>query len=798
MEMSRRYLHIKLLLLLIVGSFVSNGQLTITIAGTSGEPVVAAHVLTELGSYITDMDGQVTIETCGADLRLKISHIGYSKLDTTLTASTIRAARAITLTMMPLMLRTVEVDAADTTFKSVDRFTIYAAKKIDIIAPTEIVCNSTTGSARQLFRSVPGLNIWENGDGGLQLSIGGRGMNPNRSSNFNTRQNGYDISADPLGYPESYYTPSMQALSEIQIMRGAASLQFGPQFGGMINFRLLEPSETQTWSIKSEQGISSFGLQSSFNAIGFRKNGWETLFYYHHRRGDGWRENSSFRSNQGHVNIGKRFKSDFIKFEYTYSNSLAQQPGGLTDVQFNRTPSLALRQRNWFEVDWHLFSATYEHLFNQRTKWQVQPYMLIASRSALGILDKITRADTGGERDLIQGTFNNVGIESRLSIAYDVFGSISNFIGGVRVFRGHTTAFQGLGSSGSDADFSRGSGISNNSDFDFHNHNYSFFGENIIRHRGWTFTPGLRYEFIGTQSEGRYSRVAFDGAGNLLPTYPRNYTDGDQRNRRVFLYGLGIQKELRGAEWYASATKNYRAINFSDIRIINPNQLVDSAIHDEKGFTLETGVRKKLGKFVGFDLNLFQVEYNDKIGNISDTATLNPTLGAQTVQIRKNISSARIQGLELTASANLYFWKSTLQLFSNVSLLKAKYAGEDSPQTDGNYVEYAPRATLRGGFTFEHRWIAVTWMSNYVSDQFSDASNSPFGSDPFAVVGAIPAFNVHDLAIQLTYKKFRLTAGVDNVTDMRYFTRRASGYPGPGIIPADPRTMHIAIAFIQW
>ena len=28
---------------------------------------------------------------------------------------------------------------------------------------------------------------------GLQLNIGGRGLDPNRTSNFNTRQNGYDI-----------------------------------------------------------------------------------------------------------------------------------------------------------------------------------------------------------------------------------------------------------------------------------------------------------------------------------------------------------------------------------------------------------------------------------------------------------------------------------------------------------------------------------------------------------------------------------------------------------------------------
>jgi Fe(3+) dicitrate transport protein len=58
-------------------------------------------------------------------------------------------------------------------------------------------------NARQIFAQVVGLTINES-YGGLQLSIGGRGLDPNRTSNFNTRQNGF-ISADVLGYPESYY-----------------------------------------------------------------------------------------------------------------------------------------------------------------------------------------------------------------------------------------------------------------------------------------------------------------------------------------------------------------------------------------------------------------------------------------------------------------------------------------------------------------------------------------------------------------------------------------------------------------
>jgi Fe(3+) dicitrate transport protein len=61
-----------------------------------------------------------------------------------------------------------------------------------------------------------GLTINESSDGGLQLSIGWW-IRLTWTSNFNTRQNGYDISADVLGYPESYYATPTEALEEIKL-----------------------------------------------------------------------------------------------------------------------------------------------------------------------------------------------------------------------------------------------------------------------------------------------------------------------------------------------------------------------------------------------------------------------------------------------------------------------------------------------------------------------------------------------------------------------------------------------------
>ena len=146
--------------------------------------------------------------------------------------------------------------------------TIYAGKKNEIISLARLPVNTATNNSRQIYAQVPGINIIENDEAGVQLGIATRGLNPNRTTAFNSRQNGYDISADPIGYPETYYTPPSDGLASIEIIRGAASLQYGTQFGGLLNFHFKEgPTNKQLEFLSRETG-GSYGFFSAFNSIG--------------------------------------------------------------------------------------------------------------------------------------------------------------------------------------------------------------------------------------------------------------------------------------------------------------------------------------------------------------------------------------------------------------------------------------------------------------------------------------------------------------------------------------------------
>ena len=151
---------------------------------------------------------------------------------------------------------------------------INAGKKNSLVVLDRVNNVVVNNSMRQILAKVPGIQIWESDGSGIQIGIANRGLSPNRSWEFNIRQNGADISADPYGYPEAYYNPQMQAVQRIQIIRGAGALQYGPQFGGMINYVMKDGSNfRKPLQLELNQTAGSFGLLNSFVGVGGKSTG---------------------------------------------------------------------------------------------------------------------------------------------------------------------------------------------------------------------------------------------------------------------------------------------------------------------------------------------------------------------------------------------------------------------------------------------------------------------------------------------------------------------------------------------
>jgi Fe(3+) dicitrate transport protein len=109
------------------------------------------------------------------------------------------------------------------------------------------------------------LNIVESETGGFVANgIGVRGLNPVQSLELNIRQNGYNVAADVYGYNETYYLPPMEAVDHIEIIKGASSLQYGSQMGGMVNYVLKGGSTNKPFTYNTMQ---TAGVQVCSTAI---------------------------------------------------------------------------------------------------------------------------------------------------------------------------------------------------------------------------------------------------------------------------------------------------------------------------------------------------------------------------------------------------------------------------------------------------------------------------------------------------------------------------------------------------
>lgn len=665
--------------------------------------------------------------------------------------------------------------------KPVQGMTLTAGKKNEIIPVASLDANLTANTARQVFANIPGLMIWENDGSGLQVNVATRGLSPNRSWEFNVRQNGYDISSDVFGYPEAYFQPTFEALERIELIRGAAGLQFGPQFGGLLNYVLKGPSQKRI-AYEGNQTGGSYGLLGSYNRVSGTIGKWTYNSYVQYRQADGWRQNSAYSTYNAFGQVGYQL-TDRIKLtaEITQSNYWARQAGGLTDAMYLADPRQSNRPRNWFNVPWTVPAITLDWQLAENTKLQLKSSAVFGQRNSVGNIRTINFQDTSTQaRTLQQDVYRNYSNELRVLHQYRLLGQLrSTLATGLR--HNHVITSRrngGTGTTGSDFDMSQVKPYS--TDLLFKTWNTAAFAENQFALTSrWTLTPGVRFESIGNSGVGR-TALTTAGAFNQ----PR-------RDRSFVLFGLSTEyKMATNVTFYASYTQNYRPVLYSDLtQNAANNAIIDPNLKDAKGAIAEVGIRGSLREFLDFDVSAFRVDYSNRVGTYTQPVT--------NLLVRTNIGNSVSQGIEtwfeLRYPPAIEAFRTRGQIFlsNSLSLIDARYTRWDVPtgvaSINGRWVENAPGVTLRTSLGYRMAKGGVTVTRSQVSKIYTDANNTTASAN--GNTGVVPGYQVWDLSASYQLSEiFGLRFSVNNLTDARYFTRRSAGYPGPGLLPADARS----------
>ena len=666
---------------------------------------------------------------------------------------------------------------------------IYAGKKNEVILVDSLDANKAINNTRQILGRIPGLNIVETETGGFTANgIATRGLNPTQSIEMNTRQNGYNISADAFGYNEAYYIPPMEAVSRIEMVRGAASLQFGSQFGGMVNYVLNEAPKNKPFELYTSHTAGSFGLFNSFNSIAGTINKISYYGFAQYRTMDGWRPNSSQRQLSAFGKVQYNASDKFnAGIEYSLLRNRIKMPGGLTDSMFAVNPRASFRSRNWLKSPWNIVSAYANYAISPQTRLNIKSSFLFSNRALVwrnedggaGALDEIDPSTHQYvNREVENEDMHNTTTELRLLHDYKLGKTENTLATGVRyAYAWFKRQGGGEGTTGTDFNLSLTGYYEY--DLDFTTTNVAPFIENIFRvSNRLTITPGFRLEYLRSTGKG-YKE---EGADKIITN--------ENRKRYIPLFGIGSEyKTSSNTNFYANISQAYRPIDYSQLTGFGITSKIDPNLKDANGFNADLGYRGTVKNYLNFDVGLFYLGYNKRIGTVLINADT-----ANEYTLRTNVANSAHKGIESYVEFNLLKYLNNnsikgLSIFNSLALIDAKYT---TGEFKGNRVEASSKYINRIGLTYLDKKFSGTLQMNNTGDAFGDATNVRVSDDP--VAGYIPAYTVLDLSATYKMNRYALKAGVNNLADKAYFTRRTDEYPGPGIIPSISRSIYVGLS----
>src|SRR5919106_6319401 len=181
---------------------------------------------------------------------------------------------------------------------SVDGTRINAGKKTSFVNPEEFPAISNN-DYRDVMATTPGIIVSEEPSSPI-INFGYRGLDSQRSEFMQVLKDGVSLKNEQFGFPETHYTPIVDAVERIELIRAGAALQFGPQPGGAINFVMKMPRQDAPFHFTTKNVFGSYGYYRNYTEIDGTVGPFAYFLYYDHRQQDGFQEaNSDYHLNAG-------------------------------------------------------------------------------------------------------------------------------------------------------------------------------------------------------------------------------------------------------------------------------------------------------------------------------------------------------------------------------------------------------------------------------------------------------------------------------------------------------------------
>jgi Fe(3+) dicitrate transport protein len=750
-------------------------------------------------SAVTDADGWYVLRVGGrAAVEIQVVRLGYhsQRRSVALGASDPVTADFV---LEPTPLTIGEITVVGRRLDALRRVPGSAA----VIGPVTLATTLPL-SGNEVLRAVPGVHIQEEEGLGLRQNVGIRGLDPDRSRNVLILEDGVPVALNPYGEPEMYYTPPIDRMEGVEVVKGSGSILFGPQtVGGVINYRTPAPPPAPVGRITLLGGEG--GFRRILGSYGGTWNGVGAYVSVLNRAATDIRgHHFDVVDVTGKVGFAPGARSELGLKLSLYDEVSNSTYIGLTEAMFaadarqHPAPDDRLRVRRYAVTASHALRLaptlrlnTAAYAYTTTRNWQRQDYRYVQENRAIELLP-----GTGNRNR----TFEVAGIEPRLQWEHRLLGVTSEMDAGARflIERAEETYLQGS------------TGTSRTGELRDHEirggEAVSAFVQNRFIFGDLQVVPGVRVESFGFDRRVLRTRVRRSDPGTGLAT--RAPEDVDIRSGdRILEVVPGL-----GATWQASDAltlfagvhrgfappRTKDALVYSDPTVpvgSDPGEVLSLQLDAERSVNSELGIRARPVRGMSLEATVFRLDFSNQI--IAASASAGSVADLRTA----NQGETRHAGIEGSVNLDLgqaFGWPFGLtpslvhtrvhSTFSADRFIRP-LTGSELVNVRGNRLPYAPETTTILGLAVEHpRGATLRLDGTFVAEQFADNFETR-DATANGRIGLIPAYRVWNLAgtYDVPIAGVTLVGTVKNLFDETYVASRRP----EGIRAGTPRLVQL-------
>ena len=615
-------------------------------------------------------------------------------------------------------------------------------------------------STEDALRGVPGIVIKREEESGVVANIGMRGLS---AADYKTLilEDGVPVAPGLFVGNGRYYNPRIQRMEGIEVLKGAASLRYGPStIGGVINYQTKNPED----GVSVTGRVGSWGYkESTIEAGGSNPSGDAYAgLVYTKADSDGFMD-KDYKMNDLMVKAGMQIGNDQmlgVKFTH-YDNEANISYRGLFLDAFNAGKKFNPAPDDYFLTAHDAFNINHEWDINSnmtlntlvywsqvyRDYWR---YDLTAGKTTgTGIDKQWDFADTlnGNNR-----SFERKGIDSRLNITHNSFGMTNESEIGVRVMNETMNDRKVAATRANPRSGTLTKEINQSAD------SFALFAQNrFIVNDQLAITAGLRAENYTQKTVNELDQTKNGDTSNteLMPGVGVTY----QITPKAQLFG-GIYKAFAPAQ-------NADAIS---------NTGVDQELEAERSTNIELGLRGGNAK-QSYEITAFQMDFENQVipSNSGGYVKAN---GGKTLHQGLEAAFGVDMGAGFSLDANATYIP-TAKFVGN----RYKSDGVTLDIADGNRVTYSPELVANIKLGYQSGALKTALIANYIGSQYTDPQNTTDIAENTSgfFTGKIDAYNTFDVTANYAVnKQFNVFGAVKNLTDERYIGSLRQGiYAGP-------------------